>query len=81
METQLNEIELKVLAALNKQAQDCAGGDFGYMPNVDRCGLTKHQFAGYISQLEQKGVFEYVGWGVNGETNEGGNYSIKEQHR
>ncbi len=40
-----NPTELKVLKALYEQAQECTGGEFGYMPDVDRCGLTPKQFS------------------------------------
>lgn len=55
----LNPIEAKVLRSLNLQATDYTGGEFGFMPYVNKCGLSDHQFAGYISALEAKGVFAY----------------------
>ena len=55
----LNENEKSVLAALNAQANDYTGGQFGFMPSVNKCGMTDKQFAGYISALDAKNVFEY----------------------
>lgn len=59
MKNQLNDNEKKVLSALNAQADSYTGGEFGFMPQVDKCGMSDSQFAGYISSLEAKGVFEY----------------------
>lgn len=59
MDTNLNEAEKKVLDALYSDTMN-AGGDFGFLDEVDRCGLTKHQFAGYIGSLRKKGAFEYI---------------------
>jgi hypothetical protein len=56
----LNENETKVLKALAAQMQDCTGGEFGYINDTDRCGLSKHEFAGYIGSLTKKDVFEYI---------------------
>jgi len=69
----LNENESKVLQSLINQVKECTGDEFGYIEDANRCGLTKHQFAGYISSLSQKGIFEYL-------TDEfGGQYAIKEE--
>ena len=51
-----NENETKVLKSLIAQAEECTGGEFGYLPNADKCGLSANQFAGYISALQTKGV-------------------------
>lgn len=57
---EFNTNEQTVLNALIKEAKDCTGGEFGYMPDVDRCGFSKHQFAGYIGDLRKKGVFSHL---------------------
>ena len=59
MET-LNDIESKVFFSLNQQAKEYTGGQFGFMPAVKKCGLSDKEFAGYISALKAKGVFEYL---------------------
>jgi hypothetical protein len=56
----LNQTEKQVLKALYQETLGCTGGEFGYIEDTDRCGLTKHQFAGYIGQLVKKGCFEYL---------------------
>lgn len=64
-----NNNEQKVLKALYNNMLDCTGGDFGYMDEVDRTGFTKHQFAGYISALKEKKVFDFLdteGFKTNG---------------
>jgi hypothetical protein len=52
----LNENELKVLKSLVSSSAD-TGHDFGWTDEHDDCGFSKHQMAGYISQLSQK---EYI---------------------
>lgn len=71
-----NKTEQRVFDALVKQANECTGGEFGYLPDTDKCGLTDNQFAGYISALKAKGVFEYIDTDY-GNTY-GGQYAINE---
>ena len=63
----LNQTEKQVLEALYQETLGCAGGEFGYIEDVDRCGLTKHQFAGYVGQLTKKGCFEYIDAETHGQ--------------
>ncbi len=56
----LNENETKVLKSLIEQMNDCTGGEFGYINDADRCGLTPHEFAGYVGSLTKKGLFDYI---------------------
>lgn len=58
-QVKLNGKESLVLSALNAQANEYTGGQFGFMPSVKRCGLSDKEFAGYISALEAKNIFEY----------------------
>ena len=53
----LNENELKVLKSLIASS-DGNGHDFGFTDEYEECGFTKHQMAGYISQLSQKDYIE-----------------------
>jgi hypothetical protein len=55
------ENELKVLKAFAHEMQNCTGGYFGRFSNVDRLGFTKHVFFGYVSSLQNKGCFSYIG--------------------
>lgn len=54
MKEELNVNEKKVLKAMIENALDEAGGDFGFTTNIKVKGLTKHQIAGYIGDLEKK---------------------------
>lgn len=74
--TDLNDNEVLVLRALVNQMLKCTGGEFGYMGHVDKGDFTKHQFAGYISSLKEKGAFEYLD-NLSSEEYEG-QYAIKE---
>jgi hypothetical protein len=74
---ELNENETTVLKSLIKEMDDCTGGEFGYLPDADRCEFNKHQFAGYISILKQKDCFEYLDTD-SGENYEG-QFAIKQQ--
>ena len=51
---ELNDNELKVLNAVFDNIQDETGGQFGWSDGIEVDGLSKHQVAGYISQLSQK---------------------------
>jgi len=55
-----NENEVKVLKSLANEMNDCTGGEFGYIQDADRGDFTKHEFAGYIGCLQQKGCFDYI---------------------
>jgi len=55
-----NENEIKVIKSLVNEMKICTGGEFGYLPDADRCGMSKHQFSGYISDLVKKDVFEFL---------------------
>lgn len=54
MKEELNINEKKVLKAMIEQALDETGGDFGFTTHIKVRGLTKHQVAGYIGDLEKK---------------------------
>jgi len=69
----LNENELAVLQSLVNQVVECTGNEFGYMEDVSRIGMSKHTFAGYVSQLVQKGCFDYLA------SEFGGQYALKEE--
>lgn len=69
----LNENEMEVLNSLIGEAMLCTSGEFGYMEDVERGKFTKHSFAGYVSQLKQKGCFEYIDSEFNGQ------YALKEE--
>ena len=53
-EQKLNTNEYKVLKAMVRQALDETGGEFGYTDMIKVNGLSKHQVAGYIGDLEKK---------------------------
>ena len=55
MSEKLNENEHKVLKAMIKQAWSETGGEFGFTTMIKVKGLSKHQIAGYIGDLEKKG--------------------------
>ena len=55
--TNLNENEIKVLKSLVASSSG-NGHDFGWTDEYEECGFTKHQMAGYIGQLSQKGFIE-----------------------
>jgi biotin operon repressor len=56
----LNEREKEVLKTLINQTENLTSGEFGILNRVDKLGMTRQQFAGHISQLKRKGVFEYL---------------------
>ena len=72
--TTLNENETKVLNLLIAETMDCTQGEFGYMEDVNRGGFSKHEFAGYISQLRQKGYFDYL------SDEFGGQFALREEY-
>ena len=51
----LNKNEVKVLRALVDQVWSETGGEFGYTDLIKVKGLTKHQIAGYVGDLDKKG--------------------------
>lgn len=63
----LNQNEKQVLISLYQETLGCTGGEFGYIEDADRCGLTKHQFAGYVGQLAKKGCFEFLDSEMHGQ--------------
>jgi hypothetical protein len=67
MTQNLNQIEKQVLLALYQETLGCTGGEFGYIEDTDRCGLSKHQFAGYIGQLAKKECFDYIDSETHGQ--------------
>ena len=73
----LNLTEQKVFNSLIKETQDCTGGEFGYIGDVDKCGLNKNEFAGYVSALKAKGIFDYLDT-ANGDYN--GQFAIKKEY-
>lgn len=52
----LNDNESKVLQLIGQEILDSTGGEFGFVSDIKTCGFTKHQLAGYTSQLTQKGM-------------------------
>jgi hypothetical protein len=70
----MNNNETKVLQALINEVMYCTNGDFGYMEDVERGDFSKHEFAGYISALKAKGIFEYIDSSFNGQ------FAIKEEY-
>ena len=52
----LNEQEIEALSLVAQQIRDCTGGEFGYIDEIRTEVFTKHQLAGYASQLSQKGL-------------------------
>jgi hypothetical protein len=63
----LNENEKTVLTSLYNEVMSCTSGEFGYMEDASRCSFSKHEFAGYISSLKSKKVFEYLDGTFNGQ--------------
>jgi len=55
-----NENETKVIIALYSEVLECTGGEFGYALDARPTDLTRHQFAGYLSALSLKGIFDYL---------------------
>lgn len=49
----LTALESQILASLRDNAED----DCVYLPNAKPENITKHQFAGVLSSLEQKGLY------------------------
>jgi len=60
MNTTLNENETKVLISLNNETNECTSGEFGFISDANKCGFNRNEFAGYVSALKAKGVFEYL---------------------
>jgi hypothetical protein len=54
----LNETECAVLNACAMQIVYETSCEFGYADDVKIEGMTKHQIAGYVSQLCQKGYID-----------------------
>ncbi len=56
----INQNEWRVLVACVDNALDTAGGDFGFSDEISRyvTDLSKQQVAGYLSQLDSKGLIE-----------------------
>ena len=70
-----NNNEKLVLKALAGEMKACTGGDFGYLSDADKCGLSKHEFAGYLGSLQKKGVFDYID--TDYSTDYGGQFALK----
>lgn len=72
MKTQLSDTALIVLDALAGSARG-NGYDFGFSDEVDykSLGLTRHQYAGYVSTLVTKGFIEVFECEVNGKILDG----------
>ena len=51
----LTALETKVLAALRKNADEVAGGDFGLLGEVRVAGMTRQAFGGVLTSLQEKG--------------------------
>jgi len=62
MKEELNINEKKVLKAMIKQAWDETHGEFGYSDQIKVSGLNKHEVAGYISSLKNKGYISVGGF-------------------
>lgn len=61
IEVLLNKTELEVLISLYNETLECTGGEFGFASDARKSTkLNKNEFAGYISALKSKGVFEYL---------------------
>ena len=63
----MNTNESKVLQSLRNEVISCTRNEFGYIEDASRAGFSKHEFAGYISALKKKGVFEYIDGEFNGQ--------------
>ena len=63
----LNENELAVLKACADNAQDAAGGDFGFGDEISGYldNLSDRQVAGYLSDLQTKGLISIDGYKTN----------------
>lgn len=80
----MNIQERRVFDALVNAALNAAGGDFGFLDEVDHksLGLSDQQFGGYVSQLVQKGLIyppEDFDPSTNGKTK--GQYDFPEEVR
>ena len=55
----LNSVETQVLRAMVPSSEG-NGHDFGFTDEIDfeAIGLTRHQYAGYVSSLLAKGAFD-----------------------
>ena len=64
----LTALETQVLASLRDKEE---GDGWVYLPNAQLESITKHQFAGVLSSLEQKGLYKphdgFFGYVVNEE--------------
>lgn len=58
MSEKINENERKVLKAMIEQAWDETRGEFGFTTLIKVKGLSKHQIAGYIGDLDKKGYIQ-----------------------
>lgn len=63
----LNATEKEILQAMYNEVVACTGDEFGYMEDVSRCGLSKHQFAGYVGSLMKKGAIDYISEELSGQ--------------
>jgi len=66
----MTALETTVLAAMVQNALDAAGGDFGFMDEIDykALGLTAQQFGGVVTSLQTKGLVNVdQPYKVNGE--------------
>jgi hypothetical protein len=63
----LTTLETTVLAALKQNAQDCSGGDFACLEEVDVEGLTRKALGGVVTSLQNKGAIYVDVTYVNGD--------------
>ena len=60
-EVAFNEMESTILIGLYLNCMLHTSGEFGYALDVRKqTGLNVNQYAGYLSSLSKKGVFEYL---------------------
>lgn len=78
----LNANEQLVLQSLINAVKDATGNEFGFLDEAKRGKFSKHEFAGYISALKEKGVFEYLdseGFTTNGTIKVVGQFALTEE--
>jgi hypothetical protein len=54
----LTELEVKVMEALAQEANDCSGGDFAIVENINIPGLSRKGLGGVLGSLSAKGQIE-----------------------
>ena len=65
---QLNINERQVLQAMMDNAEDAAGGDFGFIDELgDYVSMNPQALGGYITQLQSKGLVYVYGGDEHGQ--------------